>query len=170
MAKYMLRAFATRNPAPSSVLFHLNNALVQSFEEDRFTTIVYAVLEATTGNVVLARGGHPFPMIYRGETAKVEVVEAAGGLVGVFEDQHYEQENIVLGVGDTLLTFTDGLSEARSGSELYGRARIAASFSWFARDNSGRALAEKIFAAAQTFGEVSDDTVVFTVSRTAGGP
>ncbi|MDQ3878919.1 MAG: SpoIIE family protein phosphatase, partial [Actinomycetota bacterium] len=65
MAKYMLRAFATRNPTPSSVLFHLNNALVQSFEEDRFTTIVYAVLDAATGQVVLARGGHPPPLIYR---------------------------------------------------------------------------------------------------------
>jgi hypothetical protein len=169
MAKYMLRAFATRNPAPSSVLFHLNNALVQSFEEDRFTTIVYAVLEASTGNVVLARGGHPSPMVYRAETAEVEVVEAAGGLVGVFEDQHFEQESIVLGVGDTLLTFTDGLSEARSGTELYGRARIAASFSWFARESSGSALADKIFTAAQSFGEVSDDTVVFTVSRTGTG-
>ncbi|MFN2595384.1 MAG: SpoIIE family protein phosphatase [Actinomycetota bacterium] len=166
MAKYMLRAFATRNSAPSSVLFHLNNALVQSFEEDRFTTLIYAVLDAATGNIVLARGGHPSPLIYRAKAGEVDVIDVPGGLVGVFEDQHFEQESLVLDVGDTLLTFTDGLSEARSGTELYGRDRIVASLSWFGKDNSGRALAEKIFSAAQNFGEISDDAVVFTVSRT----
>lgn len=167
MAKYMLRAFATRNPTPSSVLFHLNNALVQSFEEDRFTTIVYAVLDSASGVLTLARGGHPPPMVYRAATGDVDSVEAPGGLVGVFEDQHFEQETIHLGVGDTLLTFTDGLSEARSGTELYGRARIAAALAWFGKNDWGQPLAEKIFGAAQSFGEVSDDTVVFTVSRTA---
>ncbi len=70
MVKYMLRAFALRNPGPSSVLFHLNNALVQGFEEDRFTTLVYAVYEPATRALSVAVAGHPTPLIYRTHPAR----------------------------------------------------------------------------------------------------
>ena len=164
MAKYMLRAFAMRNPGPSSVLFHLNNALVQGLEEDKFTTLMYAVLERDLSKCKLALGGHPSPLVYRAATGTVEVLEVEGSIVGAFLNERFEQIEFDLGPGDVLLAYTDGLIEARAGDgELYGRERVAESLVRHAR-LGGRELTKRIYEDARSFGTVWDDAVVFALS------
>jgi GAF domain-containing protein len=163
-AKYMLRAFAMRNPAPSSVLFHLNNALVQGMAEDRFTTAVYGVLDHETRECQLAIGGHPPPLVFRKKTGKVEIPNLNGSLIGAFEDQQYEPIALKLEVGDVLLAYTDGLVEARHEDDLFGRDRIAESLLKHASSKSAMDLVRAIYADAQEFGELVDDTVVFALT------
>lgn len=163
MAKYMLRAFATRNAAPSSALFHLNNALIKNFGEDRFMTIMYAVFDPSSNQFVIGLGGHPAPLIYRYASRSVEPVEVSGSIVGAFEDQSYEQETIELGDGDVFVAYTDGLIEARSGPKLYGRWRVEKSLAHHASTMSVDELARRLYDDARTFGDVTDDTIVFTL-------
>jgi GAF domain-containing protein len=163
-AKYMLRAFAMRNPAPSSVLFHLNNALVQSMAEDRFTTAVYGVLDPETHECQLAIGGHPPPLVFRKKTGRVEIPNLNGSLIGAFEDQQYEPDTIKLEAGDVFLAYTDGLVEARHDDDLFGRDRIAESLGKHAPSKGAKELARAIYEDAQEFGELVDDTVVFALT------
>jgi GAF domain-containing protein len=163
-AKYMLRAFAMRNPAPSSVLFHLNNALVQGMAEDRFTTAVYGVLDPESRICQLALGGHPSPLVYRSETGKIQVPNLTGSLIGAFEDQQYESVTIKMQPGDVLLAYTDGLLEARNNDDLYGRDRISESLKKHAPGKSAKELARAIYEDAQAFGALVDDTVVFALT------
>jgi GAF domain-containing protein len=163
-AKYMLRAFAMRNPAPSSVLFHLNNALVQGMAEDRFTTAVYGVLDPEARTCQLALGGHPSPLVYRSETGKIQVPNLTGSLIGAFEDQQYESVTIKMQPGDVLLAYTDGLLEARHNDDLYGRDRISESLKKHAPGKSAKELARAIYEDAQAFGALVDDTVVFALT------
>lgn len=164
MAKYMLRAFAMRNPAPSSVLFHLNNALVHGLPEDRFTTAIYGVVDPNTREVSLAVGGHPPAIVYRAATATVEDVKGEGSIIGAFEDQQFEPSSLVLEPGDILLAYTDGLSEARSGDQLYGRNRIVESFLRHVTTDDPEEVARSVYKDAVDFGEVGDDTVVFVMT------
>lgn len=168
MAKYMLRAFAMRNAAPSSVLFHLNNALTHGFDDDRFTTAVYMVLDQKTGRCQIAVAGHPAPLLYRAATASVEVLDPEGSLMGAFANQQYEPETLDLHPGDVLLTYTDGLTETRSEGELYGRDRVAASLREHAATLDENGLARRLYEDAERFGRIADDTVVF-VLQCAGG-
>ena len=163
MAKYMLRAFAMRNPAPSSVLFHLNNALVQGLPEDRFTTAVYAVLEPDSRYVQQALGGHPPALVYRGEDGRVDSVELEGPIIGAFEDQQFESAGAYLQRGDVWIAYTDGLAETRSNGELYGRDRITESLKRHADADSAEDVARRIYDDAVAFGLVADDTVVFAL-------
>lgn len=163
MAKYMLRAFATRNAAPSSALFHLNNALLKSFPEDRFMTIMYAVLDVSTNQFIMASGGHPAPLIYRYASRTVEALEIPGGILGAFEDQSFEQESFELGSGDVFAAYTDGLVEARSGQKLYGRWRVEKSLAHHASSLAVNDLARQLYDDARSFGSVTDDTIVFTL-------
>jgi GAF domain-containing protein len=163
MAKYMLRAFATRNASPSSALFHLNNALLKSFPEDRFMTMTYAVLDVTTNRLVLACGGHPAPLIYRYESRTVEALEVPGGILGAFEDQSFEQEVFDLGTGDVFVAYTDGLVEARSGPKLYGAWRVEKSLAHHASSLAVADLARRLYDDARAFGSITDDTIVFTL-------
>lgn len=160
MAKYMLRAFAMRNPSPSSVLYHLNNALVQGYQDEVFTTVVYGLLDPDTCVARVAIGGHPPPVVWRAAGGEVEVLEAGGSIVGAFENQQFEEIEVEFNTGDKLVAFTDGLLEARSEEgEQYGRERVRCSLS----RHSGldvQELSAQIFADAAEFGTVSDDTLV----------
>ena len=166
MAKYMLRAFAMRNPAPSSVLFHLNNALVQGLPEDRFTTALYGLLDPSERRLQIAVGGHPPALVYRAATGAVEEIAPEGGIIGAFEEQQYDSDIIELQPSDVFLAYTDGLPETREGEELYGRQRIIDSLRRHARDASASELARQIYNDAAQFGTVSDDTVVFVLTCT----
>jgi GAF domain-containing protein len=170
MAKYMLRAFSTRNAAPSSVLFHLNNALAHDLEEERFATLVYAVLDPRSGRITFGVAGHPPPLIYRHDVPEIETIELQGGILGAFEDEQYQQETYQLGSKDLLLVFTDGLIEARSDAgEFYGRKRIEQELLRYGPVLSIPELTSKILNQAKEFGPLSDDTVVFAL-RSEGAP
>ena len=112
----------------------------------------------------MALGGHPAPLVYRAESAEVEVIEPEGSIIGAFEDQQFDSTMIGLSKGDVLLAFTDGLLEARSGEELYGRDRIVASLLRHAPTLDAKDLARRIYNDAAAFGTVGDDTVVFAVT------
>ena len=162
MAKYMLRAFATRNPSPTSVLFHLNNALAKGLGEDRFATLVYGVFDPDTHSVLFALAGHPPPLVYRTETVSVESIHVDGGALGLFEGQSFDHTEVSLGMDDVLLLYTDGITETRNDGELYGMDRLKASLARTARLGSAQQIAEGIYQDARAFGEVGDDAVVLT--------
>ncbi len=162
MAKYMLRAFATRDSTPSSVLYHLNNALVQGFGEDRFTTCVYALYDPEARRCKVSLGGHPPPLIYRGGTGQVEEIEAQGTIIGVFEDELFGSEEFTLEDEDVLIVYTDGLIEARDvAGELYGRDRVRESLMAEAALGDSEKIARSMYEGAKKFGTIGDDTVVF---------
>lgn len=163
MAKYMLRAFAIRNPAPSSVLFHLNNALVHDFEDERFVTLVYGLLDPVGNRCCFGLAGHPPPLIYRSKEQVVETIELQGSILGVFEDEQYQQESYDFEQADVFMAFTDGLLEARSNGEFYGRRRIEAGLRKHAPASSATELTQRLLDDAKDFGGISDDTVVFAL-------
>jgi serine phosphatase RsbU (regulator of sigma subunit) len=165
MAKYMLRAFALRNHRPGSVLYHLNNALFGRIGTERFATAFYGLLDPKGHTLELALGGHPPPFVFRKATSRTETITAAGHLLGAFEDQDYATEKTVLGPGDSLLVFTDGLIEARRDDELFGSARVAASIERHGPHATAEELAQGVYRDAQSFGRVTDDTVVLALKR-----
>jgi GAF domain-containing protein len=168
MAKYMLRAFAMRNPKPSSALFHLNNALTHDLEADRFATLVYGVFDIESKRWTIARGGHPPPLVLRAATGKVEAYEdLQGSILGAFEDMQFQQASFDMAAGDVLLLYTDGIIEARStDGAFYGRRRIEEGLARYGH-MSAHELTVKIYQDAQQWGEISDDTVVFAIRCTA---
>ncbi len=163
MAKYMLRAFAIRNPTPSSVLFHLNNALVHDFEAEKFVTLVYALLDPVEHRCTVGLAGHPPPLIYRSGRNEIETIELQGSILGVFEDEQYQQETYTFRPNDVVMAFTDGLLEARSGREFYGRRRIEQQFLRRAPGAGAIEIAQRLLDDAKEFGSISDDTVVFAL-------
>jgi GAF domain-containing protein len=168
MAKYMLRAFAIQHEAPAVVLHHLNEALEQGLGEDRFTTMFYAVIDQAGRRCRIAVAGHPPPLIYRSESGTVESVGAEGLLLGVFRGQEFEEQSIPLSPGDVMLSFTDGLLDARSEDELFGRSRVEEALARHAATRPAAELARAVYEDARSFGVIGDDTVVFAVVRRGG--
>jgi sigma-B regulation protein RsbU (phosphoserine phosphatase) len=79
---------------------------------------------STTGEVEICNAGHLPPLWLR--RAEVECVESTGLPIGVFCEEHFKVDRIQLEPGETLLLYTDGLTEAQDGSGAeYGRDRLA---------------------------------------------
>ncbi|MFO0840070.1 MAG: SpoIIE family protein phosphatase [Phycisphaerae bacterium] len=96
---------------PREVLSRLNRELLQvDLPECRFVAVAYAVLNLPTGQLQIARGGAPYPLIRRAD-GEIEVLRTEGALVGVLADANFEEWETRLDPGDCLLLHSDGLDE-----------------------------------------------------------
>ena len=123
LARYTLRAAAMHERLPSRSLRRLNEALLSQRDDRRFCTVAYAYLEVLDQGARLgfASGGHPLPLLVRGD-GTVEELGAAGTLIGVVPDPDFEDRAVSLSRGDVLVFYTDGVIESRtSGQSLDGQ-------------------------------------------------
>lgn len=98
--------------SPSEVLSHLNNAIVeQELPNCQFVTAWYGLFNHQSGRLTYARGGHPYPILIRGNDP-VSELKSPGGLLGLTRDEHFQEAEIHLEVGDKLLVYTDGVELA----------------------------------------------------------
>jgi phosphoserine phosphatase RsbU/P len=121
MIRYTLRAAAARDSNPIDVLHRLNRALIRrrSDEQPGSCTVLLGLLEPHEHDaaVVLATGGHNPALVLRSDGTAHYVHLTGGQLVGAVPDAHFNRAELRLGAGDTLLLYTDGLTEARINSE-----------------------------------------------------
>ncbi|MDH2425978.1 SpoIIE family protein phosphatase [Sphaerisporangium sp. TRM90804] len=127
LIRYTLRAAAVYDFDPVTVLDTLNTALHRESHGDdpRFCTVIFGILtpDGDGFSVTLASGGHPPCLLLRADGAAEYQTTPDGLLVGVFPGATFTARRIRLAPGDTLLLYTDGLTEARTaaGSTPDGR-------------------------------------------------
>ena len=112
LARYTVRAAAIEHPTPSETLGVLNDALLQHELDGRFCTLVVGRIDRRDDRVTMhvSSGGHPLPLLVRAD-GTVEPIGSAGTLLGVLEDPHVTDGQIDLQIGDTVVLFTDGISD-----------------------------------------------------------
>jgi len=120
-----LRAFVRTAPDPAAAVSLLNDFLVPDMSDGRFISLFLAVLDANDGTMRWCNAGHNPPLVLRAGGG-VERLEATGHILGILPHAHYAAgEEVALAPGDTLLLYTDGVTEARNGGdELYGLERL----------------------------------------------
>ncbi|MHC5028990.1 MAG: PP2C family protein-serine/threonine phosphatase [Planctomycetota bacterium] len=97
---------------PSEVLERLNTGLIRrQGSAARFATAAYAVINCRSRTMTVASAGHPPSMFLRAD-GTTEMIETCGGLLGVFENETYEQTERELAMGDRLLLYSDGFEQA----------------------------------------------------------
>jgi phosphoserine phosphatase RsbU/P len=168
LARYTLRATAVYEPDPVAVLSNLNTVMLQESKNDipRFCTVVLGVLTLGDGaGVTLASGGHPPALLLRAD-GSVEFLHTLGGqLVGALPEARFVSRNVHIGPGDTLLLYTDGLPEARTGAAQH-RYEEEALYE-FARTMAPIRAADAVATITELlagFGEgLEDDTAVLAL-------
>jgi sigma-B regulation protein RsbU (phosphoserine phosphatase) len=137
LARYTLRAAAHHHPGdPAAVLAALNEALLADPAVDgRFCTAIYGILEpaeSAAAEVTLAAGGHPSPFRLRpsadrGHTLARPVQMPGGMLIGAASRAHFTMTAFRLEPGESLLLYTDGLTDTRASTGgLLGEDGLAA--------------------------------------------
>ncbi|KWX68705.1 SpoIIE family protein phosphatase [Mycobacterium sp. NAZ190054] len=119
LTRYTLRAAAAYDDDPVTVLHNLNAVLSHEFHGDdpRFCTVLFGVItpKADGFGLELASGGHP-PALLMPAAGTARYVHTHGGqAVGILRNPRFVAQSVHLGPGDTLVMYTDGLTEARVG-------------------------------------------------------
>ncbi|SFJ38184.1 sigma-B regulation protein RsbU (phosphoserine phosphatase) [Amycolatopsis sacchari] len=161
LIRYTLRAAAVQDPHPETVLSTLDAALQREYSGGpRFCTVVFGVLvpgEAGCG-VALASGGHPPALLLRADGTLGVLHTPGGQLVGVLPKATFTSTTAHLAPGDTLLLYSDGLFEARSGGGRYGEEALHA-FTAGLAPATASTLVEALTRLVTTFGDGLDDDV-----------
>jgi PAS domain S-box-containing protein len=173
LARYTVRAVAGRSPSPAATLAALNDEMLRQRNPDRrFVTAVLARLEprATGGaRLVVASGGHPPPVLLRA-SGDAEVVPCPGTLLGVEDDARSFDQEIDLGPGDTLVLYTDGVTEASREHPLSPEA-LGAALRASAPDGAAAVAREVVhLAEVGAAGAPRDDLAVLVVALDATQP
>ncbi|HYR91992.1 MAG TPA: SpoIIE family protein phosphatase [Terriglobia bacterium] len=105
---------------------HLNRLMHASTQESRFITMFYAVYDETDRSLTYVNAGHNPPLLAR--SGAFERLEVGGTVLGPLPEAAYQQDTIQLLPSDTLILFTDGITEAtNSTGEEFGEARLRSS-------------------------------------------
>jgi serine phosphatase RsbU (regulator of sigma subunit) len=121
----VLRAAARDCPSPGETLRRANDLLYPDMPPSMFVTCFYATLDVRTGRLRYANAGHDLPYLRRDGAARE--LYATGSPLGLMPDRSYDEGEMALAPGDSLLLYTDGLVEAHNiQREMFGFPHLAA--------------------------------------------
>jgi phosphoserine phosphatase RsbU/P len=131
------------------VVSRLNKRLLLRGIPARYTTIQYALLDPVTAQLHISSAGMPGPMLLRAEECRV--LQITGIPLGLFPEINYDHVTLQLEPGDSLLFYTDGLTDARNCQEAEFEAEGLQQVCGSHAGKSQLELLGHIFSAIQKF-------------------
>jgi PAS domain S-box-containing protein len=158
------RVVALSTPVPEKILEQVNRLLLWD-EYEEFVTALVLIVDPLSGHCALASAGHPGPVLVAGGDPVI-VQAPHGPPLGILEGA-YEAIECVLPAEAVLVLYTDGLTEARRGGELFGERRLCEALAR-AADSDPFALAQRLHADVLAWaGELKDDLEILALKRLA---
>ena len=108
----LLRAEARRAASPELALRNLNQHLYEISNAGMFVTVLYGVLDCSTGEFAYARAGHELPLLWDSSGTPIALGRANGHPLGLLDEPAIDARSVRLPPGSMLLLFSDGVTEA----------------------------------------------------------
>ncbi len=166
VARTFLKATALMGLSPRDCLERINASLYHESVSEMFVTIFYGLLDTRTGEVRYCNGGHNIPFILR-ENGEVEETEKTSGIVlGAMENSRYKEKECILAAGDTIVLYTDGITEAENASrEMFSEEQLVSNLKDLA-DKSAMEICSKVVSDVNEFSggaPQSDDVTILAL-------
>ncbi|HWM09515.1 MAG TPA: SpoIIE family protein phosphatase [Solirubrobacteraceae bacterium] len=169
LARYTIRAAAVRRRSPAAILRFLSDAMLQQADgSERYCTIACAHLDVGAGRLTVACGGHPLPLVVRAD-GRAEEVGVPGTLLGLVPSPDLQDGTVDLREGDTLLLYTDGLTEAGAPKHVWAPEDLEAAAREAARGSVTETVDRLLDAAIGSLPAVRDDVALLAL-RPTGAP
>jgi PAS domain S-box-containing protein len=164
ITRTMLQA-AYRLGSPGEILEQVNNTLYRDIPPNMYVTCLAALLDSKTGRLQYANAGHDLPYLRHADG--VSKLRATGMPLGLMPDMNYEQKEITLRPGDSVLLYSDGLVEAHDPQrEMFGFPRMQG---FVGAHPGGATLIDTLLAELGRFTgeewEQEDDITLVTLQR-----
>ncbi|MGQ0465118.1 MAG: SpoIIE family protein phosphatase [Sporichthyaceae bacterium] len=166
IAREVLRLLTRQGFPPPEVLARLNETLLALEDRGRFCTAVLGTVARTEEGLAIryATAGHPPPLLVAAD-GTARLVGNGGTLLGVTPELEVADDSIMLAPGESLVLYTDGITERRNRGTFFGEANlIAAATAVQGADAQG--IAASVESAAARFGAgaaVRDDVAVLVI-------
>jgi serine phosphatase RsbU (regulator of sigma subunit) len=136
LSRTLVRTYALEHHArPDFALRVANNRILSDTQAELFVTVFYGVLDPLSGKLSYCNAGHNPPYLFQARGGKIEELGRTGLPLGIFRGQTWEHRTVQIAPGDTLLLYTDGVTEAQNDAEeFFGEERLLA----LAQANRGR--------------------------------
>jgi len=171
-ARATLRTLASVRTEPAAVFEDLASTMHQDLTRtERFLTAAAVALRANERTVEYVCAGHNDLLVYRAATDRVTSVASESTILGFLQHPGYTSRHIDLLPGDSLLLFTDGITEATDArGEMFGDDRLVALLTQVAPGRTARGILDAIMHELNTFrgGQIGSDDITAVVVRCVG--
>jgi sigma-B regulation protein RsbU (phosphoserine phosphatase) len=152
VSRTLIRATGIRGGSTSDCITYSNTLLAKESVNTMFVTVFYGIYNIRTGEVSYTNAGHNPPYLMKADGTIQALPYSENLVVGAFDEFTYSEESTRLEPGDTLLLYTDGVTEAINvNEEEYGEKRLEAALKNLTQEN-----------CQQIINSVKDDVKAFT--------
>jgi serine phosphatase RsbU (regulator of sigma subunit)/putative methionine-R-sulfoxide reductase with GAF domain len=170
LSRTLVRTMAIDGREPASAIAGANQLIIADARAGLFVTLFYVVLRPGSGDITYVNAGHVPPLWVQSEAGSVQEVRVPGMALGVLEQVEFEQHQASLELGDSLILYTDGVTDASNErQQMFGRQRLAETARQFRHESTEGLLRRIDEAVAQHVGEFpqSDDFTLVIARRKA---
>ncbi len=162
--KYLARVFLGQYRDPAQAIEELNALLVASGRPEEMVSLCVVVFDPVAETLRFASAGHPAALLWHG--GDVRLLRSTGPLLTLDPRATYTSREVPLEPRDVVLLYTDGLAEARAGSQLFGEERVAAVLARDPSQDTGT-LCKNALEAARDFATepLTDDIAILAIRR-----
>jgi len=173
-SRAVVRARSLAGDSPLEVLENTNKLFISERQSRLFLSAFYADIDLDSGEFTYASAGHDAPLLATASTSAggghVRELAAPGVILGAFSKTGLESRSLILEPGDTIVLYTDGVTEARDGSRgLFGDERLVEAVAHAAQTGeSAEGVMESVLVAVSGFcgtTEQADDLTMVVVQR-----
>ncbi len=154
MTRGMLRAEVLNSHSPARILQRLNRVMYADLENShRFLTLFYSEYDPQTRILSYSNAAHNPPLLWQAATQTVKRLDTLGMLVGLNAESQYEDAQIQLASGDTIIYYTDGFTDAANQSgDRFDEENLIRNLHYSCRHCQGpQAILDYLFAQVQQF-------------------
>ena len=172
VTKTLIQAKAGPGIGSEELLHKTNNELCRGNDETMFVTLFCGILNIKTGEVIYSNGGHNPPYLQKADGTLKPVPCAVGMALGIMDGFSYRRENLKLEKGDTLVIYTDGVTEAQAvDQKQFTPERLEAAINAQPPSSGAQGVVEKIVAEVESFsaGAEQFDDITILVLHYQGG-
>ena len=168
VARTLIRATGIRGVSPAECMTYSNALLSQESVNNMFVTVFYGIYNIRTGEVTYSNAGHNPPYLMKADGTVEELPLSKDIVAGAIDDYEFTEDTLQLEKGDTLLLFTDGVTEAIDKDEKdYGDERLRKLLGQCSK-LSCQEIVDKVKADVKAFvgeAEQSDDITLLALKR-----
>jgi sigma-B regulation protein RsbU (phosphoserine phosphatase) len=154
MTRGMLRGEVLNNHSPAQMLQKLNRVMYADLENShRFVTLFYSEYDPQTRILSYSNAAHNPPLLWQAQTLEVKRLDTFGMLIGLEAQSQYEDDQVQLAPGDTIIYYTDGFTDAANQSgDRFDEENLIRALHWACRHCQGpQAILEYLFDQVQQF-------------------
>ena len=154
MLRGMLRAEVLTGLPPDRILHDLNQLAIYDLDQShRFVTLFYSDYDPRTKKLRFANAAHNPPLLWRSSKKKIIKLDAEGDIIGLQKDAEYQCGEIQLESSDTVLYYTDGITEtSNSSGARFGEKKLINIFTKLCtKASSAQKILNEIFKTLDKF-------------------